>query len=299
MRSVGFGPRGSRAAVELTLGAAAMPAVVVEGNLEVKGNPTVTGPAGSIHANGTLELSGNPCTHVYYASVAGTTESGNVQGGTGCTAADVDSRPFSPRINIPQARSVHGGTAGPGRGRGREDADRQERRRAGWHHALHGQRGLRLHGACRQGRPAAASRRRWRRSATIPTGLGLPDQRQDLAHAGADRGRHVLHRRQCGHHGEHRRRRRPATSAACRCWRWARSPPTAIRRSSRTRRSRSSGPILMIAGLRPRPRRRLRRRLRGPVLRAAPAGHQGQPDAQRTGDRPQRGRHRLREPRTR
>ena len=40
MRSVGFGPRGSRAAVELTLGAAAMPAVVVEGNLEVKGNPT-------------------------------------------------------------------------------------------------------------------------------------------------------------------------------------------------------------------------------------------------------------------
>ena len=102
MRSVGFGPRGSRAAVELTLGAAAMPAVVVEGNLEVKGNPTVTGPAGSIHANGTLELSGNPCTHVYYASVGGTTESGNVQGGTGCTAADVDSRPFSPRLNIPK-----------------------------------------------------------------------------------------------------------------------------------------------------------------------------------------------------
>ena len=68
----------------------------------MSGNPTVTGPAGSIHANGTLELSGNPCTHVYYASVGGTTESGNVQGGTGCTAADVDSRPFSPRINIPK-----------------------------------------------------------------------------------------------------------------------------------------------------------------------------------------------------
>jgi hypothetical protein len=102
MRSVGFGPRGSRAAVELTLGASAMPAVVVEGNLEVKGNPTVTGPAGSIHANGSLLLSGNPCTHVYYASVNGTTESGNVQGGTGCTAADVDARPFSPRLNIPR-----------------------------------------------------------------------------------------------------------------------------------------------------------------------------------------------------
>lgn len=102
LRSVGFGPRGSRAAVELTLGAAAMPAVVVEGNLEVKGNPTVTGPAGSIHANGSLELSGNPCTHVYYASVQGTVESGNVQGGASCTAAGVDSRPFSPRMNIPK-----------------------------------------------------------------------------------------------------------------------------------------------------------------------------------------------------
>ncbi|BCS31345.1 hypothetical protein TBR22_A05450 [Luteitalea sp. TBR-22] len=102
MRSVGFGGNGARAAVELTLGAAAMPAVVVDGNLEVKGNPTVTGPAGSIHANGTLLLSGNPCTHVYYASTAGTTESGNVQGGTACTAADVDSRPYSPRMNIPR-----------------------------------------------------------------------------------------------------------------------------------------------------------------------------------------------------
>lgn len=102
LRSVGFGPRGSRAAVELTLGAAAMPAVVVEGNLEVKGNPTVTGPAGSIHANGALDLSGNPCTHVYYASVEGTVESGNVQGGAACTAAGVDARPFSPRMNIPR-----------------------------------------------------------------------------------------------------------------------------------------------------------------------------------------------------
>ena len=101
VRSVGFGPGGSRAAIESTFGAAAMPAVVVNGNLEVKGNPTVTGPAGSIHANGTLLLSGNPCTYVYYASVAGTTQTGNVQGGSDCTAAGVDSRPFSPKLNIP------------------------------------------------------------------------------------------------------------------------------------------------------------------------------------------------------
>ena len=101
MRSVGFGPRGSRASVELMLGAAAMPAVVVNGNLEVKGNPVVTGPAGSIHANGTLELSGNPCTYVYYSSVTTVDESGNVSGGVACTAAGVDSRPYSPPIRIP------------------------------------------------------------------------------------------------------------------------------------------------------------------------------------------------------
>jgi len=101
LRSVGYGPRGARAAVEVILGAAAMPAVVVQGNLEVRGNPTVTGPAGSIHANGVLELSGNPCTYVYYSSTAATTASGNVQGGASCTAAGVDSRPFSPRINLP------------------------------------------------------------------------------------------------------------------------------------------------------------------------------------------------------
>jgi hypothetical protein len=39
--------------------------------------------------------------------VNGTTESGNVQGGTGCTAADVDSRPFSPPIRIPNLNVYH------------------------------------------------------------------------------------------------------------------------------------------------------------------------------------------------
>jgi hypothetical protein len=102
LRSVGFGPRGSRAAVELMLGPAAMPAVVVNGNLEVKGNPEITGPAGSIHANGTLSLSGNPCTHVYFASTDNTTGSGNVRGGATCTAGAVDSRPYSQPMNVPE-----------------------------------------------------------------------------------------------------------------------------------------------------------------------------------------------------
>ena len=198
MRSVGFGPRGSRAAVELTLGAAAMPAVVVEGNLEVKGNPTVTGPAGSIHANGTLELSGNPCTHVYYASVAGTTESGNVQGGTGCTAAGVDSRPFSPRINIPRlspyavAQQAVRPQAFQVRTLLRKDST------DGTDASCSNNNGCAFLGL-----PVAC----WSPTA-IPSGWSYQNNGKTWRTQGQTAGRHVLHRRQCRHHRQHRRCRR-------------------------------------------------------------------------------------------
>lgn len=100
IRSVGIMANGSRAAVESLLGAQTLPAIIVNGNLEVKGNPTVTGPAGSIHSNGTLLVSGNPCTHQYYSSAGTVATSGSVQGGVTCTAAGVDSRPYSPPLNI-------------------------------------------------------------------------------------------------------------------------------------------------------------------------------------------------------
>lgn len=101
LRSVGVMANGSRAAIEVVLAARDLPAIIVNGSLEVKGNPTVTGPAGSIHSNGMLDLSGNPCTHEYYSSTDEVTPSGNVQGGATCTAAGVDARPYSPPLNIP------------------------------------------------------------------------------------------------------------------------------------------------------------------------------------------------------
>lgn len=100
LRSVAVMADGSRAAVEVLLAARALPAIIVNGDLEVKGNPEVTGPAGSIHSNGTLLVSGNPCTHQYYSSSGNVATSGNVQGGPTCTAAGVDSRPYSPPLNI-------------------------------------------------------------------------------------------------------------------------------------------------------------------------------------------------------
>jgi hypothetical protein len=78
----------------------------VNGHLRLNGNPLVTGPAGAVHANGTLELSGNPCTHAYYS---GTNQvlplsGGNAQGGATCTTAGVDRRPYSAPLNIPILR---------------------------------------------------------------------------------------------------------------------------------------------------------------------------------------------------
>lgn len=103
LRSVGVLPQGGRSAVEVMLAATSMPAVIVNGHLRLNGNPTITGTGGAVHANGTVENSGNPCAHAYYSS---TNEilplsGGNAQGGAGCTVAARDYRPYVQPINIP------------------------------------------------------------------------------------------------------------------------------------------------------------------------------------------------------
>ena len=219
-----------------------MPAVVVEGNLEVKGNPTVTGPAGSIHANGTLELSGNPCTHVYYASVGGTTESGNVQGGTGCTAADVDARPFSPRLNIPKldpftvARQAQAAGVAVKTLIGKNAV------------APDGVVYCTINAGCAYnglpGGPAGSGIASTLVAlGTIPTGW---DHQPNPHRTGAPRARPRPARTSLS--ATRRSRPTPAVLAApplaprrrCHCWRWARLQPTEIRRSFRMPRSRSS-----------------------------------------------------------
>jgi len=103
LRSVGVLPQGGRAAVEVMLAATPMPAIIVNGHLRLNGNPTVTGTAGAVHANGTLENSGNPCAQAYYSSINEILPltGGNAQGGAGCTVAARDYRPYTQPINIP------------------------------------------------------------------------------------------------------------------------------------------------------------------------------------------------------
>jgi hypothetical protein len=102
VRSVATGPDGASAATEMVLGAQDLPAVIVDGPLKVAGHPQVTGTGGQIHANGDLELAGNPCASTFYSSVSGVSVSGNSVGsGATCSSTDLDTRPDSAPLPIP------------------------------------------------------------------------------------------------------------------------------------------------------------------------------------------------------
>ncbi|HUF24319.1 MAG TPA: hypothetical protein VMN81_09340 [Vicinamibacterales bacterium] len=102
VRSIGVGANGATATVEQLFGTTDLPAVIVNGNTLVTGNPDFMGAAGAIHSNGSMDLAGNPCAQQYYSStdtigIGG----GSVGGGAGCTSGGVDARPGSPPINLP------------------------------------------------------------------------------------------------------------------------------------------------------------------------------------------------------
>ena len=205
---------------------------------------------------------------MYYASVDGTTETGNVQGGAGCTAADVDARPFSPRLNIPKldpytvARQAQAAGLAVKTLIGKDAI------------APDGTRPARSTPAaptlaCRQGPPAAASRRRWSLLGGIPAGWdfqtnGKTWRTQGQTQAGTYFvvGNADITANTGGVGGGN-----VALSVLAMGRSRANGNPDVIPHATVP----FIGPILMIAGLRPRPRRDVRRRLRGPVLRAAPA----------------------------
>jgi hypothetical protein len=101
VRSRGNGRNGASATIEVIIGAADTPAVIVNGDLEVKGNPTASGAGGAIHANGDLTLTGNPCAQQYFSSVDSIANGSNAEGGPTCTNAAADTRPNSDPINLP------------------------------------------------------------------------------------------------------------------------------------------------------------------------------------------------------
>ena len=102
IRSIGTGPTGAMAAVELVIGTQPLPALIVNGNLRLSGNPTISGTGGATHANGDTLVAGNPCAEQYYGAVGDILVSGKSAGsGAGCAPANLDIRPSSAPLNVP------------------------------------------------------------------------------------------------------------------------------------------------------------------------------------------------------
>jgi hypothetical protein len=98
--STGVGRDGSTATVESTLGiSAGMPGVLINSKAKISGNTRVQGSNGSLHANDTLLLSGNPCADQYFSSSADIINPGNLKG-AGCVGSGFN-RPWQPYIPPP------------------------------------------------------------------------------------------------------------------------------------------------------------------------------------------------------
>ncbi|MDA2938799.1 pilus assembly PilX N-terminal domain-containing protein [Acidobacteria bacterium AH-259-A15] len=104
--STGFGADGAKATVESSLLVSTLPAIVVNGNLKINGDPTIIGDGGAVHANGDMDISGDPCFEQYYSSTGSINESGNPDTGSGCAGAGgfdspPDKRPTEASVSIP------------------------------------------------------------------------------------------------------------------------------------------------------------------------------------------------------
>jgi hypothetical protein len=72
IRATGFGPRGTTATLEQMLNPIKMPALLVDGNLTVQGNATISGTQGSVHANQNLSIPDRTVSIAQNATAAGT-----------------------------------------------------------------------------------------------------------------------------------------------------------------------------------------------------------------------------------
>ena len=104
--STGYGTNGATATVEIVIRRESLPALLVDGNLRISGNPVIEGDGGGVHTNGNLEISGNPCAEQYFSSNGTLVASGDPDTGSACAGAGgyddpTDKRPGSPSILIP------------------------------------------------------------------------------------------------------------------------------------------------------------------------------------------------------
>ena len=101
IRSTGFGPQGTTAVLEQMLVPVTMPALLVDGDLELAGNASIEGLQGSVHANNNLTITGNSVNVEQDA-----TATGNLNAGAGWEAGGLTSGGM-PRIPVPDIHAIN------------------------------------------------------------------------------------------------------------------------------------------------------------------------------------------------
>jgi hypothetical protein len=101
LRSTGLGRNGSTATIESVIGAVNMPAIFVNGNVDISGNAWADGDNGVVYANGSLDISGNPCSTQYFMTTGGSTGATNAGGGTSCTTTQAEVKTYAQPLPVP------------------------------------------------------------------------------------------------------------------------------------------------------------------------------------------------------
>ena len=97
--SIGYGKNGATATTESIIGVALSPAILINGPAKVGGSFSVLGTEGVFHANGIIDVTGNPCASQYFSSSA-TITSATSKMGADCSG-NGPTRPNQPVIPLP------------------------------------------------------------------------------------------------------------------------------------------------------------------------------------------------------
>jgi hypothetical protein len=106
VRALGIGRNGARLMLEVAYSSTTIPTLLIDGDLQISGNPEVTGPGGAVHANGRILTNGHPCSVDYFSATGTITTSGS-RTGTACGGSGgswdqpSDTRPNQAAVAIP------------------------------------------------------------------------------------------------------------------------------------------------------------------------------------------------------
>ncbi len=98
--STGYGKNGATVTTESIVGIFGVPAIIVDGNVNFSGSTQLRGTMGGIHANGTLDLGGNPCADGLFSATGTIPGANKLNSGPGCSDPGF-SQPFRDAVPVP------------------------------------------------------------------------------------------------------------------------------------------------------------------------------------------------------